>query len=59
MKNALGLGPNATGLILGAVLVGTYYGSAFLTKRLVMQKKDEPAEKPQFFRDIALSRDRE
>ena len=50
-KNSLGLGPNATGFLLGAVFFGVYFGSSYLTRKWVMQESDIP-EPPKYFRDM-------
>ena len=50
-KNALGLGPNVTGMLLGAILFGVYFGSSYLTRKWVMQQSDMP-EPPKYFRDM-------
>ena len=52
-KNWLGLGPNATGSLLGVIFFGVYFGSGFLTRRYIMTTTDEPAP-PKFFRDIRI-----
>ena len=52
-RNALGLGPNVTGLILGGIFFGVYFGSGFMTRRYIMQTTDEP-NPPKFFRDIKI-----
>ena len=53
-KNGLGLGPNATGLALGVLFFGVYYGSSYLTKVFIMGKIDNP-EPPKYFRDIKVT----
>ena len=57
-KNSLGLGPNATGLALGILFFGVYYGSSFLTRKWVMQNTANP-EPPKYFRDIRVTQDAE
>ena len=52
-KNGLGLGPNATGLALGVIFFGVYYGSAYLTKKWIMKSVDDPVP-PKYFREIQL-----
>ena len=52
-KNMFGLGINATGLLLGGLFFGVYFGSGALTRRFVMQKADQP-ERAQYFRDIKM-----
>ena len=52
-KNALGLGPNVTGLALGALFFGVYFGSSYVTRVWVMAQTDSP-EKPKYFRDINI-----
>ena len=52
-KNWLGLGPNVTGLALGAVFFGVYFGSGFLTRRYIMATVDDP-QPPKSFRDIRI-----
>ena len=52
-KNGLGLGPNATGLALGVLFFGVYYGSAYLTKTWIMANTENP-NPPKYFRDIQL-----
>ena len=51
-KNALGLGKNATGMLLGAVFFGVYFGSSYLTRKWVMQQSDVPEPPPRYFRDM-------
>ena len=51
-KNALGLGTNATGLLLGAIFFGVYFGSSYLTRKWVMQETDIPEPPPKYFRDM-------
>ena len=51
-KNALGLGANATGMLLGAVFFGVYFGSSYLTRKWVMQQSDMPEPPPKYFRDM-------
>jgi hypothetical protein len=53
-KNALGLGPNATALALGAVIVATYYFSSYATKTWVMANRQE-TDAPKYFRDIQVT----
>jgi hypothetical protein len=53
MKNALGLGPGATGSLLGVLFFGVYFSSAALAKRVVMRDSPNP-ERPQYFRDIQV-----
>ena len=50
-KNALGLGVNATGLLLGTIFFGVYFGSSYLTRKWVMQESGLP-EPPKYFRDM-------
>ena len=52
-KNALGLGPNVTGLILGGIFFGVYFGSGFVTRRYVMGQTEDP-QPPKYFRDIRI-----
>lgn len=52
-KNALGLGPGATGTLLGVLFFGVYFGSAALAKKVIMRDNPNP-ERPQYFRDIQL-----
>ena len=52
-KNYLGMGPNATGLALGVLFFGVYWGSAHLTKIWVMGNVENP-EPPKYFRDIRI-----
>ena len=52
-KNALGLGPNATGLALGVLIFGVYFGSSHLAKVWIMQNVDEPSP-PKYFRDVRV-----
>ena len=54
-KNFLGLGPNVTGLILGGIFFGTYFGSSYLTRKLIMDKTDDP-QPAQYFREIRVER---
>ena len=51
-KNALGLGKNATGLLLGGVFFGVYFGSSYLTRKWVMQQTDVPEPPPRYYRDL-------
>jgi len=51
-KNYLGLGPNATGFLLGGIFFGVYFGSSYLTRKWVMQQRDEPEPPPKYFRDM-------
>lgn len=52
-KNALGLGPNVTALLLGAACCGVYYGSTYVLRKWVMQDTGLP-EPPSLksFRDL-------
>ncbi len=52
-KNALGLGPNVTGLLLGGIFFGVYFGASFLTRRRIMENSDDP-QPAKFFRDIKV-----
>ena len=58
-KNFLGLGPGVTGAALGALFFATYFGSAFLTKKIIMQGGTPNPERPKFFRDINLVKDKD
>ena len=51
-KNALGLGTNATGMLLGAIFFGVYMGSSYLTRKWVMQQSDVPVAPPRSFREM-------
>ena len=42
-----------TGLALGAVFFGVYFGSGFLTRRYIMNTVENP-EPPKSFRDIRI-----
>lgn len=53
-KNKLGLGPNATGLLLGFIFFGAYFGSSWYTKRWIMANADGPLEPPKNFKDIRI-----
>lgn len=53
-KNALGLGPSATGVALGIVFFGVYIGSSVLTRRFVMRTNPD-AQRPAYFRDISVT----
>lgn len=52
--NSLGLGPNATGLALGVLFFGVYFGSSYLTRTWVMAKVENP-DPPKYFRDIQIT----
>ena len=52
-KNALGLGPNVTGSLLGIVFFGVYFGSSWATRRYIMSTTENP-EPAKFFRDIRI-----
>jgi hypothetical protein len=54
-KNALGLGPNMTGLALAGVFFGVYFGSSFLTRKWIMQQTEDP-QPPKYFRDIKVEK---
>ena len=51
--NFLGLGPGVTGASLGGIFFAFYFGSAFLTKKIIMQDNPDP-ERPKYFRDILV-----
>jgi hypothetical protein len=51
-KNGLGLGKNATGMLLGAIFFGVYFGSSYLTRKWVMQQTDTPEPPPKNYRDL-------
>lgn len=51
-KNALGLGANATGFLLGGVFFGVYFGSTYLTRKWIMQQSDVVDPPPKYFRDL-------
>jgi hypothetical protein len=53
-RNALGLGPNVTGLLLGGVFFGVYFGSSYLTRRYIMNTAVEEPQPPKYFRDIRI-----
>ena len=52
-KNALGLGINATGSLLGVIFFGVYFGSSYLTRRYIMSTTDDP-QPAKYFRDIRI-----
>ena len=52
-KNVLGLGPNVTGLLLGGLFFGVYFGSSYLTRRRIMQISDDP-QPAKYFRDLTV-----
>ena len=52
-KNYLGWGPNVTGLVLGGIFFGVYFGSGHLTRKYIMTTTDNP-EPPRMFRDIRI-----
>ena len=53
-RNALGLGPNVTGLILGGIFFGVYFGSSFLTKRWIMANSEGELERAKYFREMKI-----
>ena len=53
-KNFLGLGPNVTGLALGTLFFGVYYGSVLWTRKWVIEQVEEP-KKPMYFRDVTVT----
>ena len=55
-KNALGLGVNATGLALGVLFFGVYFGSSMLTRRFIMERTDDP-QPAKYFRDLKIVKD--
>eukprot|EP00967_Tisochrysis_lutea_P071441 scaffold94923_cov32-Tisochrysis_lutea.AAC.1 len=52
-KNIFGLGPGATGTLLGALFFGVYFGSAALARKVIMQDNPNP-QRAYFFRDINI-----
>ena len=56
-KNGLGLGKNATGLLLGGIFVAVYFGSKYGTEKWVMKRQDLSGEAPKMFRDINIKAD--
>ena len=54
-KNALGLGKNVTGLLLGGLFFAVYVGSSWGTKKWVMSKQELAGEKPRYFRDVVVT----
>lgn len=55
-KNFLGLGPNVTALLLGGIFFGTYFGSSWATRKMIMEKTEDP-NPPRYFRDITVKKD--
>ena len=52
-KNALGWGPNVTGLALAGIFFGMYFGSGIWARRYIMSITDDP-QPPKYFRDIKI-----
>ena len=52
--NFLGWGPNVTGLALGSIFFGVYFGSSYLTKQWIMRNSDEPPQPAKYFRDMKV-----
>lgn len=53
-KNSLGLGPNVTGLLLGGLFFGVYFGSSWYTKQWIIQNNDGELQPPKNFKDIRI-----
>jgi hypothetical protein len=53
-KNSLGLGPNVTGLLLGGLFFGVYFGSSWFTRRWIINNSDNELQPPKNFKDIRI-----
>ena len=53
-KNSLGLGPNVTGLLLGSLFFGVYFGSSWYTRRWIINNSDGELQPPKNFKDIRI-----